>query len=137
MNLLTFQKKCARLKTIFKIIKSIFIRINRLSNVSSISTHNHNHAVVSISIHIYNHSSSTEESMNLFANRMRKNFLSDVEKKIRRDSKACFYCDENDHFVKNCFHKFAEIRSVSIIAIFSTFNSSDISAFVRKMQRNE
>ena len=68
---------------------------------------------------------------------MRKNFLSDVEKKARRDSKTCFYCEENDHFVKNCFHKFVEIRFVSIIAIFFTFNSSDIFAFVRKMQKNE
>ena len=75
--------------------------------------------------------------MNLFVNRVRKNFLLNVEKQVRRDSKVCFYCEETNHFVKNCFHKFIELRFVSLIFTLFTFNTFNISAFARKIQKNE
>ena len=60
-----------------------------------------------------------------------------IEKQIRRDSKIYFYCDEINHFIKNCFYKFIKLRFVLLIFLLFTFNTFNIFAFVRKMQKNE
>ena len=75
--------------------------------------------------------------MNLSVNRVRKFFLLNVEKQARCDSKICFYCENIDYFAKNCFHKFIELRFVLLTFTLFIFNTFDIFAFARKMQKNE
>ena len=78
--------------------------------------------------------------MNLFVNRIRREFLIDVEKIRRRENDCYLYCEKTNHFVRNCFHKFLNIRAISInfisIAQFVAINFSKF-AFVRKMQKKK
>ena len=124
-----------------KINKSIVIKNNRLNNISFTLINNHNYVhifvFITIFVYIHNYVFSIKNLINLFVNRIRKNFLLNVKKKIRYNSKICFYCEKTSYFVKNCFYKLIELRFVLLIFILFIFNTFNIFAFVCKMQKNE
>ena len=118
MNLVIFQEKCARLKNVYK---SISIYTFRNKNIINIQRNNTFIVITSINIdiHFHFHFSIVDENfMNFSINRVKRDFLTKIEKQHRRESDLCLYCEEFDHLIRNCFRKFI-FRFVSFDNTFS------------------
>ena len=77
--------------------------------------------------------------MNFSINRIKRDFFIEIEKQHRRESNLCFYCEELDYLIRNCFRKFI-FRSIFFDNIFSiNFQFVfvfDTFVFVNKIQKN-
>ena len=77
--------------------------------------------------------------MNFSINRVRRDSFIEIEKQHRRENDLCFYCEELDHLIRNCFRK-STFRSIFFDFIFLVnfqfifvFNTS---VLVNKVQKN-
>ena len=114
MNFIVFQEKCERLENAYKLINFYMLR-NRNIKITIISFQittfivaQHNFFYISFLV---------DDFINLFANRVKRNFLTVAKKQGKRDREKCFYYEKTSHFADNCFHKFI-IRFVSIFNNF-------------------
>ena len=145
INLITFQKKYARLKIVYKNIKSFLSKINRFNNINSniIISHIHIHTT-SFNVkknHVkYTHVAFFNNFINFFANKIHRAFLITIKKQIRRDNEICLYYKKHEYFVNNCFRCFVKLCFVLInfnffanSTLFSIFNTFQ---FVRIVKKN-
>ena len=139
MNFVVFQKKCDRLKNVYK---SIFIYTFR--NKEIINTQRNNTFIATVFVNTSNHnhfhfSIADENFMNFSINRVKRDSLIEVEKQHRRENDLCFYCEEFDHLIRNCSRKLI-FRSIFFDFIFSInfqfIFAFDTSASVNKIQKN-
>ena len=106
INFVIFQKKCVRLKNVYK---SIFIYTFRNKDIINIQRNNTFIVTISINIdiHFYFHFLIVDENfMNFSINWIKRDSLTKIEKQHRRESDLCFYCKKLDHLIRNCFRKF-------------------------------
>ena len=77
--------------------------------------------------------------MNFSVNRIKRDFFIEIEKQQRCENNLCFYCEEFDYLIRNCFRKFTFrfvffdftfLINFQLASIFDTF------VFVNKMQKN-
>ena len=139
MNLVVFQKKCDRLKNVYKSISIYTFRNKKIINIQRNSTfifttfaniNNYNYFLFSIA---------DENSMNFSINRVKRDSFIEIEKQQRRENDLCFYCKKFDHLIRNCFRKptsrfvffyFTFLINFQFASIFDTFVS------VNKIQKN-
>ena len=139
MNFVVFQKKCDRLKNVYK---SIFIYTFRNKKIINIQRNNTFIVTTFVNINNYNYfhfSIADENFMNFSINRVKRDFFIEIEKQHRRENDLCFYCEKLDHLIRNCFRKFI-FRSIFFDNIFSiNFQFVfvfDTFVFVNKIQKN-
>ena len=139
MNFVVFQKKCDRLKNVYK---SIFIYTFRNKKIINIQRNNTFIVTTFVNINNYNYfhfSIADENFMNFSINRVKRDFFIEIEKQHRRENDLCFYCEKFDHLICNCFRKFI-FRSIFFDNIFSiNFQFVfvfDTFVFVNKIQKN-
>ena len=139
MNFVVFQKKCDRLKNVYK---SIFIYTFRNKKIINTQRNNTFNVTTFVNINNYNYfhfSIADENFMNFSINRIKRDFFIEIEKQHRRENDLCFYCEKFDHLICNCFRKFI-FRSIFFDNIFSiNFQFVfvfDTFVFVNKIQKN-
>ena len=139
MNLVVFQKKCDRLKNVYKSISIYTFRNKEIINIQRNNTFIFT-AFANINNHNYSHFSIADEDfMNFSINRIKCDSLIETKKQQRRENDLCLYCKKLDHLIRNCFRKFT-FRFVFFDFIFSVnfqfVSIFDTFASVNKMQKN-